>query len=113
MSSAGTERTFTANFTWYMFFSCVVAASGGAVSNPHPFSTSPPETSHYEQMKLRLALHQEDCHALMMSVLLQLFGWDNGVTGENVAAEIAVRAAVHGSLPSEYEATCPTQSRGT
>lgn len=83
------------------------------MSNPHPFSTSPPETSHYEQMKLRLALHQEDCHALMMSVLLQLFGWDNGVTGENVAAEIAVRAAVHGSLPSEYEATCPTQSRGT
>ncbi|CAL5221511.1 g3716 [Coccomyxa viridis] len=31
VSSAGTERTFTANFTWYMFFSCVVAASGGAL----------------------------------------------------------------------------------
>ena len=35
--SGGTERTFTANFTWYMFFSCLVAASGGAVS----FSTPP------------------------------------------------------------------------
>ena len=36
MPIGGTERTFTANFTWYMFFSCVVAASGGAVSNPQP-----------------------------------------------------------------------------
>ena len=34
------ERTFTANFTWYMFFSCVVAASGEAVSFSMPVATS-------------------------------------------------------------------------
>ena len=34
MPGGATERAFTANFTWYMFFSCVVAASGGAVSLP-------------------------------------------------------------------------------
>ena len=34
MPGSATERAFTANFTWYMFFSCVVAASGGAVSLP-------------------------------------------------------------------------------
>jgi hypothetical protein len=30
MDSA-TDKSYTANFTWYMFFSCVVAASGGAL----------------------------------------------------------------------------------
>lgn len=30
-STGATDQSYTANFTWYMFFSCVVAASGGAL----------------------------------------------------------------------------------
>ena len=48
MPGGATERAFTANFTWYMFFSCVVAASGGAVSLP---LSSWPEFASLDQTK--------------------------------------------------------------
>lgn len=105
MPNGGTERVFKANFTWYMFFSCVVAASGGAVSLCPP-SLRSAECQSLTNLRVlsfvSIVLHAacisspSKCHVMSA----QLFGWDNGVTGEAFSLTCACfqrASALHGN----------------